>query len=410
MPFIECNTLKTIGLKKGDKMLLKKATSSGANAAIIIGVIGIALILYIIFLPEAERQKILKEGGIEYEEGLPGDFLLRKHVGRLVHQSQDSISHYVPSFHLFESRESEVLHKYNPFIIRRSWFSRKFQTLRFSFDNFENTDNVLLAFDAPKHEGILRIRLNSQLIYEFSVKTALVKPVPLDKVLLKPKDNILEFEVGGTGLRFWDANVYSIDGLRIIGDITDVSRQASSNTLVVDAAEMDNIVSAKLSFLPRCDEAEVGNLNIKINSELIYSAIPDCGSIAIQDVDKDLLNEGRNVVFFQTKKGDYRLDSIKLISKLKTVKSFIEYFEVDEDLYEDIADESSSIVLYVDFVDNNEAKRGSINVNGHMASFDQKTPLFKRDISKWVKEGARNYIEIIPETTLEIPEVRVKVE
>ncbi len=393
-------------------MLLKKATSSGANAAIIIGVIGIALILYIIFLPEAERQKILKDGGLGTisEDGLPGDFLLRKHVGRLVHQSQDSISHYIPSFHLFESRASQVLHKYNPFIIRRSWFGRKFQTLSFSFDNFENTDNILLAFDAPKHEGILRIKLNGQLVYEYGVKTALVKPVPLDKVLLKPKDNVLEFEVGGTGLRFWDANVYSIDGLKIIGDITDVSRQASSNTFVVDAAEMDNIVSAKLSFLPKCDEAEVGNLNIMVNSELVYSAIPDCGSIVMQDVDKDLLNEGRNIVLFQTKKGDYRLDSIKLISKLKGVKSFIEYFEVDEDLYEDVEDGSSSIVLYVDFVDNNEAKRGKINVNGHFAAFDQKTPLYKRDISKWIEEGARNYIEIIPETTLEIPEVRVKVE
>lgn len=389
--------------------MTKRATTSGSNAAIIIGVIAVALILYIIFLPQAEREKILKEGGIEPKTGLASGFLLQKHVGRLVYDAKDAITHYIPSFHLFESAESQILAKYTPFTIKRGWFTDQAKQLSFSFDDFEHTENIFLVFSAPRHEGVLKIWINSELIYEYEIKTATVKPIQLDKSMLKPRNNILELEAGSTGLRFWDVNVYSIEDLQVVGDITDVTRQASQNLFAVDAAEFDSLVSARLSFLPECDTRTVGTLNIKINNQLIYSAIPDCGSINIQDVDTTALAEGKNSILFSTKQGDFRLNDIKLVSKLKSVKSVVEYFEVDEELYDDVQDNSSDVILEMDFVDDGKRKAGRVNVNGHFASFDQSKPLYSKNINNWVVLGAKNYVEIVPETTLEIPEVRVKV-
>lgn len=388
----------------------KKASTSGANAAIIIGVIAIALILYIIFLPETEREKILESGGIDSKEGLPEDMLLQKQVGRLSYHGMDTISHYIPSFHIFESRESQILHRYNPFMIKKGWFVKQSKELSFSFDDFEHTENIFLAFDAPQHDGVLKILLNDRLIYEYDVKTSIIKPILLEKAWLKPKDNLLEIQVSSTGLKFWDTNTYSIENLRIIGDVSDVSRQIAKNIFSIDPVEMDNLVLTRLSFLPGCDPDSIGTLNIKINNELVYSAIPDCGSINIQDIDESVLNEGKNTIFFQTKKGDYYLDSIKLAVQQKSSKSLIEYFEVDEELYEDVQDDVHDIVLEVEFVDNDERKRGKINVNGHLASFDQETSLYSKDISNWIEEGAKNYVEILPETTLDIPEIRVIVD
>ncbi len=388
----------------------KKATTSGANAAIIIGVIAAALIMYIIFLPETEREKILEAGEIGSKEVFPENVLLQKHVGRLSYHGMDTISHHIPSFHIFESRESIILHKYNPFMVKKGWFTNQFKEISFSFDDFENTENIFLAFDAPNHKGVLKILLNGRLIYEYDTKISVVKPVLLEKAWLKPKDNFLEIKVSSTGLRFWDTNTYSIDNLRIIGDITDVSRQIAKNIFSVDPVEMDNLVLARLSFLPRCDPNSIGTLNIKINNELVYSAIPDCDSVNIQDIDESVLNEGKNTIFFQTKKGDYYLDSIKLVVQQKGSKSLIEYFEVDEDMYGDVQDDVHDIILEVEFVDNNKRKRGKINVNGHLASFDQETHLYSKDISNWIEEGAKNYVEILPETTLDIPEIRVIVD
>ncbi len=390
-------------------MRLKQATTSGSNAAIIIGVIAVALILYIIFLPQAEREKLLKEGGIEPKDSLASGLLLQKHVGRLIYDAKDSVPHYIPSFHLFESAESQILSKYTPFVVKKGWFVNRAKALSFSFDDFEHTENVFLVFDAPRHEGMLKIWLNGELIYEYEIKTTTVKPLQFDKAMLKPRDNILEFEAASTGLRFWDVNTYSIEDAQVVGDITDVTRQLSQNLFAVDAAEFDSLTSARLSFLPACDPRTVGTLNVKINNQMIYSAIPDCDSINIQDIDTGVLAEGKNSILFSTKKGDFRLDDIKLISKLKSVKSVVEYFEVADSLYDNVQDNSSSVLLEIDFVDDGRRKAGRVNVNGHFASFDQLKPLYSKNINNWVVLGAKNYVEIVPATTLEIPEVRVKV-
>ena len=88
----------------------------------------------------------------------------------------------------------------------------------------------------------------------------------------------------------------------------------------------------------------------------------------------------------------------------------MEYFEVVPKLFDMVRDGREDIYLEIDFIDDGERKRAQLNINGHLTFVDQREPFYTRNIDTWVVPGARNYIEIVPETALNIPEIRVVVE
>jgi hypothetical protein len=185
-----------------------------------------------------------------------------------------------------------------------------------------------------------------------------------------------------------------------------VSRQQSSNIFTVSATEKYNLESARLQFLPRCTPAEVGTLDIFINNRKVYSAIPDCGTTNRQALSTADMTAGKNTIIFKTTRGDYSIENIKVTPDLRDVTSFIEYFEVAPDQFEDLLEGARRVYLEIDFVDDAKTKRAKLNFNGHLTFINQKSPHYTRLVSPWVEEG-NNYIEITPETTLNIVELRV---
>ena len=91
------------------------------NAAVLVAIIAGLIILYILFLPEAEREALLEEGDIskasskssgDDDEGL----LLRKFPGRL-DEVEGIIDKNIPNIFLFEKTEAEELERLNPFLV-----------------------------------------------------------------------------------------------------------------------------------------------------------------------------------------------------------------------------------------------------------------------------------------------------
>lgn len=386
-------------------MRYKKAQAAGLIATIL-GLI----ILYILFLPPSEREALLEDDddGYYYQGDDTNNItLLSENPGTLSYISQKDADQGIPNIYLTETTNAKEIERFNAFYVRNGWFNKAQKNLTFEIKDLENTDNVFLTFSTPVNRGTLTILLNDHLVYEYDISGINVDPIELkDKYLTK--ENSLVFEVSGVGIRFWDTNEYGIENVRVIGDVTDTSKQKSSNVFTLSNAEYQNLDKASLKFVPYCDtETEVGVLEVSVNKRTIYSAVPVCDDPVYQSFSTDILNEGENDVIFISHDGSYSVEQISFELPLKASKTVSYYFELNESSYDDVINGSMDVLLTLDMVDDDEDKKGEINVNGHKTTFDQEEPVYDRKINSWIEEG-NNYLEIRPKSDLHLVEVRVE--
>jgi hypothetical protein len=396
---------------------LRKA-QGGVNAAVLVAVIAGLIILYILFLPEAEREALLENKSVKSTNGGSSDdesegVLLREFPGRLdtIEVVQDK---NIPNIYLFESTDAKELERINPFIVRNGWFDKKDRTVSFGIDDLENTDNVILSFKAKKHEGILTIKLNNEIIYENEISGETVAPIELKRSLLMD-ENTFEFSVSSVGLRFWKTNEYSLDDIKIIGDITDRSKQESRNVFTLTGTELMNIERADLRFVPYCrNVASVGVLDVFVNNREVFSAVPVCEDAYRQPIPLSVLDTGENKIIFRTNKGSYSVEQIEVEFVEKDIRTNVYYFEVNESVIDDIEDEEIDVVLTMEFVDDEKNKRADLNINDRFISIDQEEKVYTKTLNDdddpdYIKEG-NNFIEIRPRTMLDVVELRVEIE
>ncbi len=392
---------------KKDRLFHKKA-QGGLNAAILVAIISVLIIAYILFLPTEERRELLEEKktSVSSRESTNEEeiVLLSEGIGRL-DPAQRIEDKTLPNVNIFETTNSKILARINPIYVRNGWFDKKTKIVEFKIDDLENTDNVLLSFSAPKRKGILTIKLNGQVIYEYSITSVNVEPIRLDKRLLK-EDNILEFSVSSVGIKFWKTNEYSLDNVKILGDITDLSKQESKNIFTLTSTEYQNLEKAEIRFIPYCTaERSVGILDLFINNRNIFSSVPVCGDLYRQEIPIGILREGQNKVIFRTNKGSYSIEQVKLIFDSKDIITNAYYFTINDTLYSEIldtGDDKYDLFLKIKFVDDGKTKKADIKVNGaNLPRIDQDRADYSKKIDNYIEEG-NNVIELKPLTVLNI--------
>jgi hypothetical protein len=380
--------------------------SPGGQAATLVGIILVIILFYIVFLPPSEREALLESKGIDDTDEDPDDedgniTILSEAVGTLSYLGKGKVETTIPNIYLSETTSAEELVTFNPFYIRNGWFDKKPKTITFKLDNLENTANVVLSFKARTHKGILTIKLNDNTIYDYRVARLDVEPIKLNKEFLKA-ENILEFTVSSVGISFWRTNEYSLEGIRIIADITDLSRQKSQNIFTLTSSEYQNIEKATIRLIPYCDvQKDVGILNIDVNNHNIYSSTPVCDDPIVQEFSSDRVNIGENNILFKSDRGSYSVEQVRLTFDLKEAKSVTYFFELNQEDYDDINDEDKSAWLQLKFVDDEENKEAEISINGHRTQVDQTRQTYTRRIDHWVKSG-NNYVTIKPKSLLKI--------
>ncbi len=391
---------------------MKKA-QGGINAAILVAIIAAMIIIYILFLPTEDREDLLEEES-DYAGSSTSDddeviTLLSENVGRLdpVGRVRDKD---IPNVNIFETTNSKVLDTINPISIRNGWFDKTIKTIRFSIADPENTDNIVLSFSAPKRRGILSIKLNEELIYEYDINRINIDPIKLKKNLIR-ENNELEFSVSGVGARFWTTNEYALEDIKIIGDLTDLSRQESQNVFTLTDTEFQNLEEVEIRFVPYCSSsATVGILDVFMNNRNIFSAVPVCNDRYKQEVPLSAVSAGQNKVIFRTNKGSYSVEQIKLDFREKDVPEAVYYFEVNETTFDDIMDGEYDPFIKIEFVDDEKTKKMDLNINDHLVRVDQDKKTYEKNIGNWIEED-NNFIKITPiKTTLDIVDVKVELE
>ncbi len=391
-------------------MKIKNMKSQAVSAHTVIGIILLIIILYILFLPPSERQELLGDtnkssNNDNGEEKTNASLLLHEFPGTLSTVEGGDIEKSIPNVHLIKSVNAEEIEKYSPFTIRNGWFDKKTKTASFSLSDLKNTDNVYISFSAKKHKGILIIKLNGNTVFDYEVASENVEPVKLSRELLK-EENTLEFSVSGVGAAFWSTNEYNLENVKVVADITDLTMQKSQNTFTLTASQVQNLEKATLRFVPYCSGADEGRLEVSVNNYPVYSATPVCEDVASQEFSVDYLNDGSNNILFKSEGGRYSIEQIVLKLKTKETRTLTYYFELNETQYKDVQDNKKDVNLKIRFVDDKEAKRMDLNINGHKTNIDQDEATYTRNIDNWVEEG-NNYIELIPKKLVKIQEVKI---
>ncbi|MBI2124410.1 hypothetical protein HYT92_01325 [Candidatus Pacearchaeota archaeon] len=387
-----------------------KKAQGGTNAAILVSIIALLIILYIVFLPSAQREQLFENRtrestGASSQENL--GVLLRAFPGTLSISKGLEGQKSIPDAFLVEMTTAKELKTINPFIVKNGWLDKRSHKLEFELDDPENTDNVLLTFTTKKRQGILTIKLNNDVIFENELASSSPEPVKLDKNQLE-KTNTLEFSVSSVGVKFWTTNEYSFEGMKIIGDITDKSRQESANIFTLADSEFKSMEKATLKFVPYCGTVnDLGLLDIFVNNKKVFSAVPVCDNLYRQSIPKSVLDEGENNVVFRTSKGSYSVEQIKIALEFKepVVKTY--YFEISKDNFNKIRDNKKDLELTVKFADGASRKRAKLDINGHAETIETDKAIFTKNIESKVSEG-NNFVRLEPLEDLEVVELRVE--
>ena len=390
-----------------------KAQAGGFNAAILIAIVAGLIMLYIMFLPSGDREDLLKDDDNSPDVSDEERILLLESVGQLAVGENLEDRKDIPNVFLFETTNAKELARENPFIVRRGWFDKQEKEMAFSLSDLANTENAYLTFNVRAYKGILAIQLNGETIFEGEITTTNVDPIKLDKSFLKGQNTIL-FQVSPVGLKFWRTNEYSLENIKVVGDITDRTKQESQNIFTLTEAEHESLEEAEVQFVPYCSsESKVGVLDIFVNNRNIFSAVPVCEDPYKQIVPSGVLNKGQNTVVFKTNRGSYSVEQIFIDFEYEETKAKTYFFEINSTQFDDIRDSNDPVVLTLKFVDDNEDKRGIIDVNGRLRSFDQEIEqddsdkFLSMDITTFLQKG-NNYVRIEPETELNIVELKIE--
>jgi len=388
----------------------QKKAQGGINAAILVAIISGLIILYIVFLPTAEREKLVGEDKAKpIGEEQKANVLLKAFPGMLSASKGLESEKSIPNIFLVETTNAKELESINPFIVRNGWFDKKAKKADFTLEDQENTDNIVLSFTTKKRDGILTIKLNDAVIFENELESDLREPVRLDKGKLG-KTNSLEFSVSSVGMKFWTTNEYSFDNIKIIGDITDTSRQESTNLFTISESEFSSMDRAVLKFIPYCRNIiNVGALEIFANNKKLFSSVPVCDSAYKQSVPKSALNEGENNIVFKTSRGSYSVEQIRISLEFKepTIKTY--FFEIDSNAFKDIRNGNKNALLTIKFTEDKKQKRAKLDVNGRIETIDTEKSIFSKSINNKVSEG-NNFIRLEPFEDIGVVELRVELQ
>lgn len=390
----------------------KKAQGAG-GAAGLIAIIALALLLYLLILPQDVRDDLIgttsDDGTSKSSTNRNGDTLILAHPKTLDPEQNTDREKVLDSFNLYSQKSAVVIAKANTIHVENGWFAEKIYNLSFKVDDLANTENYVIAFDVNKAYGRLILTLNGKEIYNSEVKSGNIEPILVDGNDVAEANSLI-FTVSGVGAAFWKLNEYDLSNVRVIADFTDTSKKEYKNFFMISATEKDYFEKTKLSFVPEClTPKNLGPITITINDkDLHYSAVPDCGMLSAVEFDPNYLKEGENYITFRAEIGNYLIDRVKIKADLKEITYPFYYFELDEDDYEDILNETANVTLELKFADK-EHKEGELNVNGHLSSIDTYNSTYTKNINEFVQED-QNSLQIKPITTLNILDLTVKID
>ncbi|MEM4268178.1 MAG: hypothetical protein QXK37_05100 [Candidatus Woesearchaeota archaeon] len=314
-----------------------KKGQSASSAATLIALIAGFMVLYILFLPPEMRDELLDGGPTE---GMPSEeapaVILNRTVftetpGRIDFLRFKEYEHPLSAVNLYTTKSAQEQKISDAIYVKNGVFDRLDKNLSFTINDLDNVDNVYLSFKVSKSKGRLIVELNGNSVFEGEIHGT-SSPVSIAKSELRDT-NRLAFKVSEVGWRFWTTNEYELLDIKLFYDLTDISQQKSRNIFTVSEVEKFNLDTVSIKFFPDCNPTSVGTLDIDINGQSVYSAIPDCGQVNYIEFSPSIIQAGNNRVLFTARKGRYLIDQIVVKTTMKPMIYPVYYFDLDKSLF-----------------------------------------------------------------------------
>ncbi len=390
------------GLKRGQ---------AAAGAAVLVAIILGLLLTFIVLIPPKERAELLGEDKSSNltGRGTLGDATVKENLltlapGRIDFLGQREIEHPLPVVNIYTRTESKILAERNVAIAKRGIFSEEADTFSFTLTDYENIEDVLLSFTVENVKGRLLISLNGEKMYDADLTKESTQPIRLPKNLLKERNEMV-FRASSPGLAFWVTNSISLNNIQIVGDVTSLDAQSSTNIFLISETEKRNLDRMILKFQPDCVQDEIGQLSISINGEQIYEGVPDCDLAFVPiELSPAVISAGENQINFRAERGTYVLSHVLLQSQLREVEFPTYYFQLSAEQYQQLRDAKRKMRVQLHFVDVGSRKYGELIFNGRSVPFDTDEASLTLDIGADAVQG-NNALKIKPQKTIEVREL-----
>lgn len=332
----------------------KKGQASAAAA--LIAIIAGLIVLYILFIPPAERERLLdgtSSGGTSTSGGnvvpkAENIILLSESIGRLYPEITEEFQQSFSSTTLFTKEDAVELKRVESVYAQKSLFSEKNAVVNFDIADINNLQDVLLNFIVGERKGYLMIYLNQHLIFNNKITKINIDPIDLKKEgYLKDGINVLEFKVSSPGVQFWANNRYLLQGLTITSTVIGRDTQTSTQTFAVTEDKLNSLKTVRLRFAADCIQDNIGRLDIWVNDYNLFSSVPDCNqmNMPIEFLPSRLI-AGENELRFSSSSGRFLIDQIELSSTLKESKPQTFFFDIDKKYFSGEKDSGKDYEYY----------------------------------------------------------------
>lgn len=378
----------------------------------------VVMILYILFLPPADRQDLLQ--GTATTTGTTSTAssktLLLEKPGTLTYFSSSEKDYDFPAFTINTEKKGQIIKSKSSLYVKNSVFDKIEEDVDFSIDP-DLSENLILSFNVAIGEGTLNVELNGETVFNGELTQGASIPIYLDAQSLSDY-NTLRFSVSSPGIAFWRYNEYRLTDLKITADVTDISESEATQTLTLQQKEIDRLSRARLRYSPVCTQTKVTNFEIALNNQRLFKGEPDCGVYNYIDIQKEDLAVGTNELKFRVEEGKVLVDRLRLTNSLEEAEYPIYYFEMDTSYFNRIksneTDEPDEYELkskYEAVLDltfpNTDKKRFEIFLNGKKMSFNTYKIKETRSVDNYLTAGT-NSVEIRPLDDVTINELKIR--
>jgi hypothetical protein len=393
---------------EGDNMLLLNKKGDSGLVAAFIFLFAALLIIYMLLLPADERDELLDlDGdGINGSDGGSSSVLLDVSPGFVDSVGRSDYEYSVPNIRIVSNAGAKVIKEENAFVVRNSWLSKKGRDIEFEVGADDKVDNLVLSFNAPVRRGALVVKLNGDVVYENEVSQFSAEPVRLPAEKVKRGVNVVSVLPSSVGARFWGANQYSLENVKIIGDVTDVSGQKSSAVFFIPDTR-SNINAASLKFIPECVSS--GGLVVLLNGNELFSGVPECKVLNSVIVPPDFLVSGVNKLEYSSDV-TYLIDLIKVKTSLKEKRQPKYYFFIDDDQWKKISGSSYSANLSMQFlVPEDDYVDFKVTVNNRDIGVDQREEFFEVSLDDYLLKGNNVVRVTAPDSSVDIISMKIAI-
>ena len=379
-----------------------EGTSAG-NVATLISLIALFLLVYILLLPEADRDKLLgtDQGKDGKDVSGVGDVLLSEFVGKVEPADKAKrILHEISNVNLFTKEESGLITLSENIKISKGFFSNKDQSVFFRIDNPDDVLKAELYLVVDSGDGDLVVDINGNEFYRNEINQGQVRiEIPLGYLA---SANNLRFSVSGFG-----SNGFSLREVKLSKQ-EEVKNRVARRTFSVDAKEKAEMKSAIMRYSVFCDRDEKDALKISLNDNLVYSDVPFC------NLKEDSVELGSgsfkasvNNLDFETE-GDYLIEGIN-IKTFSGDEDLPEYFfSLNDDEFRRVRRGLNEIVASFEFSLKDDRKNFILEINGEEVNVDTTDDTFLVVLSDFVEQ--ENLIRIDAKNGFEILEFKIVLE